>query len=115
MEITKEEVEDILIFYIDGKIDMYCATQAKDFILNEVDNAGMKKIIINLKDVDYLDSSGIGSLVNVYAAIRENGKMRICEIQEQVYSVLKLTGLIGFFQIDETEEESQMALESDEA
>ena len=114
MEITKEEVEDIVVFYIIGKIDMYFATQAKDFILDEVNNSDSKKIIINLRDVDYLDSSGIGSLVNVYAAIRESGKLRICEVQEQVFSVLKLTGLIGFFQIDESEEESQMALESDE-
>jgi len=85
---------------------MYCATQAKDFILNEVKRKHLDKIIVNLRDVDYLDSSGVGSLVNVYATIQESSKMRICEVQKQVYSVMKLTGLLGFFQIDDSEEES---------
>ncbi len=108
MDIEKKVKDDITIFYLEGSIDFMKAPKVKTYLLDQIEKENLIKIVINLKDVSYIDSSGIGALLGIVTKIRSEGKikMRLCHIKASVFSVLKLTGLIGLFQIDNTEEES---------
>lgn len=106
MEIDKKSQDNIVIFYLRGEIDFIKAPELKTRLNKEIDEHGYTHIIINMEDLTYLDSSGIGELIGIVRKMRDKGIIRLCSLQKSIYNVLRLTGLISLFQIDETEEES---------
>ncbi len=69
-----------------------------------------KKLVVNLKSVTYLDSSGIGTLVEVFRRVNGyGGKLVLCGLNERVHSVFEITKLDRFFKICETEAEALSA------
>lgn len=64
-------------------------------------------LIINLKEVRFIDSSGVGTLTDIYRRIkRVDGKMALVGLNKMVRSVFEITRLDQFFSIYETEEEA---------
>lgn len=65
------------------------------------------RLVINLQNVTYMDSSGLGTLVQVYRRVNSNkGKLRLCGLNERVHSVFEITKLDQFFSIYDTESEA---------
>jgi anti-sigma B factor antagonist len=65
------------------------------------------RLVVSLKDVEYLDSSGLGTLVEVFRRVKGyGGKFILCCANERVKSVFEITKLDKFFQIYATEEEA---------
>lgn len=102
----KKIIDSISIYYLDGEIDFLKAPEFKSQLMEDIEENQPEKIIINLKDVSYLDSSGIGALVGVISKHRDKIKMRLCNLQKSILNVLKLTGLLSLFTIDANEAES---------
>ena len=105
MEIKNREIEGVSIFDIDGEIDLYNAPNIK----KEVENCmqkGNKKITINLKNVSYIDSSGIGALISILSNLKKvGGELKLLHVYDSVKKVFELTKLTSFFQIYENEDE----------
>ena len=71
---------------------------------------GHRRIVLNLGDVDYIDSSGIGELVSGYSAVRsQGGELKLLNLSRRVRDLLQLTKLYTVFDVH-TEE--AMALRS---
>ncbi len=69
-----------------------------------------RKIVINLEAVRYLDSSGIGTLVEVFRRVNGyGGKLVLCGLNDRVLSVFEITKLDRFFKICATEAEALSA------
>ncbi len=65
------------------------------------------RLVINLEDVTYIDSSGIGTLVEVFRRINAyQGELGLCGLNERVHSVFEITKLDHFFKIYDTEPEA---------
>lgn len=108
MEINMREVESegVTLLDIKGEIDLYNAPDIKDTIKNQID-AGKKKIIINLKDVSYIDSSGIGALISSLSNLKKvGGGLKIIHVYDSVKKVFELTKLTSFFEIFNNEDEA---------
>ena len=59
-----------------------------------------KKILLNLADVDYIDSSGIGELVSGYTAVKnQNGELKLLQLTKKVRDLLQITKLYTVFDI----------------
>src|SRR5437870_1964641 len=59
-----------------------------------------KKILLNLADVDYIDSSGIGKLVNVFIAVKnQGGELKLLQLTKKVRDLLQITKLYTVFDI----------------
>ncbi|HBE04018.1 MAG: anti-anti-sigma factor [Spirochaetes bacterium GWF1_41_5] len=106
MEIKTREREGIIIFDITGEIDLYNAPEIKDSIKKQIDQ-GHKKIIINLENVSYIDSSGIGALISSLSNLKKiGGGLKIINVYDSVKKVFELTKLTSFFQIFNNEDEA---------
>lgn len=111
MEIFIKELENnTIVLELDGEIDIYSSTEVKDTIINQID-FGAKNIIVDLENVNYIDSSGIGAFISALAVIKKiNGKMVIIKVTEAVRKVFELTKLTNFFKIYKDEESAIKAL-----
>ena len=106
MQVNTRVVSNVAIIDILGEIDLYNSPKIKDALLEKV-NLGFKNIIINLGDVTYIDSSGIGTLIFCRTSLNQNsGALRIIKIRDSVKRIFELTKLNSFFTIFEDENEA---------
>ena len=99
MIISREEKDNFLILHIEGEVDVYNAYELR----NEINRAIEEKcfnVVIDLKNVSYIDSSGLGVLVSgVKTLMNHKGSLKLVELNEKIRSLTKLTGLEKFFEI----------------
>ncbi len=106
MEISSRSNGDIVILDISGEIDLYNAPEIKDIIGSLIDQKKYN-VIINLKEVTYIDSSGIGALISSLSNLKKyQGGLKIINVFASVKKVFELTKLTSFFDIHESEEEA---------
>lgn len=111
MEISVKELENnTVVIKLFGDIDIYTSSDLKDAMISQVD-FGAKRIIIDMEDVHYIDSSGIGVFISVLGTFKKvNGKIGLVKITEPVKKVLELTKLTSFLPIYSTEVEAVESL-----
>jgi anti-sigma B factor antagonist len=73
-------------------------------IVKELTENGQKKILLNLSDVDYIDSAGIGELVSAYTTVRNaGGEMKLLNLTKRVVDLLQITRLFTVFDVQSEE------------
>jgi len=101
MNMQSRHEGDVLVLDIDGKMTIAAGSAAHDAILDAL-NRGEKKILLDLEGVTALDSSGVGELMASYTSARNRGAaVKLLRLAPKVGEVLKVTQLIGFFEIFE--------------
>jgi len=101
MNIQSRHEGDVLVLDIDGKMTIASGSAAHDAILDAL-NRGEKKILLDLEGVSALDSSGVGELMASFTSARNRGAtVKLLRLAPKVGEVLKITQLIGFFEIFE--------------
>jgi anti-sigma B factor antagonist len=109
MEISRRESGEIIIFDINGEIDLYNAPEIKDKIKEEM-NKNKVNIVINLDKVSYIDSSGIGVLISSLSNLKKvGGALKLINVYASVRKVFELTKLTSFFDIYDGETEALAA------
>jgi anti-sigma B factor antagonist len=110
LTVASRELDGVTILDLSGRITLgEGSVQMRDAILGLAGN-GNKHILLNMGDVSYIDSSGLGELVGVCSAAKRLGaKLRLLKLTKKVHDVLQMTRLYPFFDVydDET-----LALES---
>lgn len=97
MELRVRKHADIFILDIHGELDLYNTSNIKDAFQRMVEKQA-KKFIINLDNVTYLDSSGLGSLIQIHHQAELNSfHLVFCNIHSQTRKVFELTRLSKFF------------------
>jgi anti-sigma B factor antagonist len=107
MEIKERVVSGVTVLDISGKIALGEGdAQIRDRI-KELLAAGNKKILLNLGDVSYIDSAGLGALISGYTtAKREGGQLKLVNLTKRVQDLLAITKLITVFDTYEDENEA---------
>ena len=107
MEVNIKELENnTVILKLDGDIDVYTSSDLKDSIFSQIE-FGAKKIIVDMEDVYYIDSSGIGVFISALGAFKKvNGKICFVKVTEPVKKVFELTKITSFFPIFTSETEA---------
>src|SRR5438552_15655483 len=116
MKIGTREVDGITVIDISGRITF----GEGDILLRDtVDNLLAKtqtKLLLNLAEVNYIDSSGIGTLVGVYTAVRkQGGELQLLKITNRVRNLLQITKLLTVFVISDNEDEAIRSLNVESA
>jgi anti-anti-sigma factor len=103
MEINKSKLNQVEIFEISGSID---ANNAKDFdnIVTQSIEEGVTKIIIDLKNMEYISSSGLRAFLCVAKKIGNSGFIYLCSLQPQVSQIFSVSGFNNYFSIFENKE-----------
>ena len=96
---TQEKKGDITIISIDGDIEFDDSIQVNETFSNTVANES-SKIVLNLKECQYIDSSGLGALVEgLKSTQKANGDLRLANVNEDFQEILMMTRIIKYFQI----------------
>jgi len=99
MDIREREENGIVILDIVGEIDLYNAPNIKSFIAKKIEQQKYS-ILINMEEVSYIDSSGIGALISSLSSLKKyQGSLKISNIHASVKKVFELTKLTSFFEI----------------
>lgn len=102
----------VLIFVQEARLDAHNSPELKTAILQQFD-AEKKNLIIDLNEVRFIDSSGLGVLVSGFKnASARNGLLLLCALQPQVKSMFELTRLHRVFDIYETNEAALVGLKT---
>ena len=110
MKIETRAVGDVKILDCSGRITLGEGTMVVRNAVRELLQANEKKIILNLADVNYIDSSGIGELVSTYTTVTNNeGQLKLVGLTKKIEALLAITKLLTVFQVYE---EEQAALDS---
>jgi len=95
---TARQKDGVTVIDISGSMTLAEASELSDMIHDFV-RKGRKKIILNLSEVRYLDSSGIGQLVSGYATVKKNGgQLKILHLSKKVQDLLSVTSLYKIFE-----------------
>lgn len=107
MQIAARYLDKITIFDISGDIDLATSPQLRKAVLRELKELRMPRVVLNLKAVRYIDSSGVASLVEGLKASRDVGsRFVLFGLNTTVREVLQLSKLVRIFEIYENEDQA---------
>jgi len=106
VNLTTREIDGIGIIEPDGRIDSVEAANDLSNALRKCVDEGKVKVVVNLGNVDYVNSSALGSLVSARKLIkeREGGGLKLARLQPFVMEVFKKSQLIQMFDVVDTVE-----------
>ena len=105
MKIEMRTIGDIRILDCSGKITLGEGTMAVRNTVRDILKDNGKKIILNLANVNYIDSSGIGELVSTYTTVTNNGgQLKLLSLTKKIHELLQITKLLTVFQVFDSEE-----------
>jgi anti-sigma B factor antagonist len=104
MKATIRQVDSVVVVDISGRITLgEGCTQLRELIRDQLAK-GNKRILLNLADVSYIDSSGIGELVSAYTAVsNQGGQLKLLNLTKKVHDLLQITKLYTVFDIHDDE------------
>src|SRR5271156_4197813 len=103
---STRQAGSVTIVDISGRIVLGQESASLRNLINDLLSKGQKKILINLADVSYIDSSGLGSLVGSFTSVRkQGGELKLLNLTHKVHDLLQITRLYTAFDVmdDETE------------
>lgn len=106
LEMAKER--NVLIVRLRGELDHHTAAKVRKTIEHELDKGNITHLVLNLAELDFMDSSGLGVILGRYKKVCQlGGKMSLCSIQPSVYRLMEMSGL---FKILPTYEDESSAV-----
>jgi len=107
VQIAARHLDKTTIFDISGDIDLATSPELRKALLRELRELKMPRVVLNLKSVRYIDSSGVASLVEALKASRDVGsRLVLFGLNRTVREVLQLSKLVKIFEIYEDEAQS---------
>jgi anti-sigma B factor antagonist len=105
MKIETRTIGDVRILDCSGKITLGEGTMAVRNTVRDILKNNGKKIILNLAEVNYIDSSGIGELVSTYSTVANNGgQFKLLNLTKKIQELLAITKLLTVFQVFDNEQ-----------
>jgi len=104
VKLTTRKVEDITVIDAVGRITLGEGSSSfRDTVRNLV-AAGDKKIVLNLAQVTYIDSSGIGELVSAFTTVaNQSGQLKLLHLTKRIEDLLQITKLYTVFDVFDNE------------
>ena len=104
MRIITREVDGVTILDISGRITLGDETGMLRDTVRDLLSKGKKKIVLNLAEVNYIDSTGVGELVGSLMSVRNRGgDLKLMNLTQKVKDVVNVTKLYTVFDIKEDE------------
>ena len=106
VKLTSRQVGDVTIMDAAGRITLGEGASAFRDAIRDLVSKGNKKVLLNLGEVSYIDSSGIGELVSGFTTVTNSGgQLKLVGLSKRVKDLLQITKLYTVFEVfdDETE------------
>jgi anti-sigma B factor antagonist len=100
MKVVTRRVGDVTIVDLSGQIKLGEGSSVLRDAVKDLIGKGQKKILLNLGDINYIDSSGIGELVSAYTSVRnQGGELKLLHLTKKVHDLLQITKLYTVFHV----------------
>ena len=97
-------VGGVTIVDLSGRIVLGEGSAGLRDLVRDLAREGIKKILLNLRNVDYIDSSGLGELVSAFTSMRnQGGELKLLNLTKRVRSLLQITKLLTVFDVTDDE------------
>ena len=107
MEISERSVGDVMMLDLKGKITLGEGDELLKDKVNSLVNQGHRKIVLNLADVPYIDSAGLGEIVRTYTTVsRQGGSLKLLNLTKRITDLQSITKLLTVFETFESENEA---------
>jgi len=107
MKVNVRQRDGVTILDLKGKITIGVGDVALRNAVQDAINGGATKVVINLKDVTTIDSSGVGELVSAFTSATNRGaKLSLANLPSNVSDILQITQLITVFDVFDSEDEA---------
>lgn len=104
MLVSTREVSGVIIADIGGRIVLGEETTALRVLVGDLLSKGHKRILLNLAEVNYIDSSGLGDLVSAFTIVRKHdGELKLLKLTNKVRELMQITRLHTIFDIKDDE------------
>ena len=104
MKFKTREVDGVTILDLSGRITLGEGSGTLRDAVRDLVSKGSKKIVLNLGNVDYIDSSGLGELVAAYTAVKNSGgDLKLINLTKKVSDLLVITKLATVFDVKDDE------------
>ena len=104
MTIQERIVSDVAVIRITGRITLTEGTPEFDDVLQRLVQAGQVRLILDLEEVPYIDSTALGSLLRTHATVsRLGGALKLLRVKGHVRELLELTRLLSVFEAFDSE------------
>ena len=98
MQIEERTIGDVVVLDLKGKVTLGQGDELLKDKVNSLVNQGHRKILLNLADVPYVDSAGLGEIVRTYTSIsRQGGRLKLLNVSKRIQDLLVITKLITIF------------------
>jgi len=99
------EVEGVLVLNLQGSITLGEDTRRLRQLVHDTLDAGKTKVVLNMAEVHYLDSSGLGELIAAYTTVRHRGgQLKLMKLTPRVRDLVQLTKVHSIFEVFPDEE-----------
>ena len=107
MQITERSIGDVMVLDLKGKITLGEGDELLKDKVNSLINQGQRKIVLNLGEVPYLDSAGLGEVVRAYTTVsREGGSLKLLNLTKRITDLLSITKLLTVFETFDSESDA---------
>ena len=104
IKMTNSEVDGVSVVTLDGRIVLGEETNFFREKLKSMLAEGKKKIVLNMVNIKYIDSSGLGTLVAAHVSAKTQGaSVRLCNLGKKFHEVMQITKLLTIFDVYDTE------------
>jgi anti-sigma B factor antagonist len=104
LKFTTRQVDGVTILDLNGRITLGDGSVVLRDAVKDVLGKGSKSILLNLANVDYIDSSGLGELVSAYTTVKnQGGELKLLHLTNKVHDLLQITKLYTVFDIKDDE------------
>ena len=100
MKASTRQMGDVTIVDLTGQIKLGEGSSILRDTVKDLLGKGRKKILLNLGDINYIDSSGIGELVSAFTSVRnQGGELKLLHLTKKVHDLLQITKLYTVFHV----------------
>ena len=104
LKVSTRQVDGVSIVDCSGRITLGEGSVVLRDAVKDLLSKGQKKILLNLGDVNYIDSSGIGELVSAYTTTKnQGGELKLLKLTKKVHDLLQITKLYTVFEVKDDE------------
>ena len=107
MNIEERAVGDVTVLDLKGSVTLGEGDELLKDKVNSLVNQGNKKIVLNLAEVPYIDSAGLGEIVRTYTTVsRQGGSLKLLNLTKRITDLLAITKLLTVFETFESENDA---------
>jgi anti-sigma B factor antagonist len=104
VKLTTRQVGDVTVIDAAGRITLGEGSSTFRDTIKDLTGKGQKKILLNLAEVTYIDSSGIGELVSGFTTVSNaGGQLKLLNLTKRIHDLLQITKLYTIFEVHDNE------------